>query len=243
MEEHANALRAAFAEVELPPDFQVVVGGAAACPILAGDLGVQYVDHDLPKAVRELQYARELDQPLPPRYGRALWRQFDLGGESNEEVEAARPRRACSCSRREPRPRSRGRRRATRPRSTRASRTTAARADRQGRRQLPAQRDRDELEHHRPDRSRRPGRSAGPGGPAGAARSERRGRRRRRLQIGTIAITGAKPGQFAGAPYSVVGFSHEIISPRDPASGLPTGKRQHKPFNVVTLGRTGGSRC
>ncbi len=29
------------------------------------------------------------------------------------------------------------------------------------------------------------------------------------------------------------GFSHEIISPRDPASGLPTGKRQHKPVLVT----------
>ena len=26
---------------------------------------------------------------------------------------------------------------------------------------------------------------------------------------------------------------HEIVSPRDAASGLPTGKRQHKPFVVV----------
>lgn len=56
MEEHANALRAAFADVELPADFQIVVGGAAACPTLAGELGVQYADHDLPKAVRELQH-------------------------------------------------------------------------------------------------------------------------------------------------------------------------------------------
>ncbi len=55
MEEHANALREAFAGVELPTDFQVVVGGAAACPTLAGDLGIRYADDDLPKAVRELQ--------------------------------------------------------------------------------------------------------------------------------------------------------------------------------------------
>ena len=26
---------------------------------------------------------------------------------------------------------------------------------------------------------------------------------------------------------------HEIVSPRDPASGLPTGKRQHKPFGYI----------
>ncbi|HZF48038.1 MAG TPA: type VI secretion system tube protein Hcp, partial [Polyangiaceae bacterium] len=27
----------------------------------------------------------------------------------------------------------------------------------------------------------------------------------------------------------VIAVSHEIMSPRDPASGLPTGKRMHKP--------------
>jgi type VI secretion system secreted protein Hcp len=27
--------------------------------------------------------------------------------------------------------------------------------------------------------------------------------------------------------------SHEIVSPRDPASGLPTGKRMHKPFTTT----------
>ena len=31
----------------------------------------------------------------------------------------------------------------------------------------------------------------------------------------------------------VIAVSHEVVSPRDPASGLPTGKRMHKPF-VVT---------
>jgi len=31
----------------------------------------------------------------------------------------------------------------------------------------------------------------------------------------------------------IYGFSHEILSPRDAASGLPTGKRQHKPFRVI----------
>lgn len=28
-------------------------------------------------------------------------------------------------------------------------------------------------------------------------------------------------------------FNHEVISPRDTASGLPTGKRQHKPLRIV----------
>jgi type VI secretion system secreted protein Hcp len=31
----------------------------------------------------------------------------------------------------------------------------------------------------------------------------------------------------------VIAFSHELISPRDAASGLPTGKRMHKPI-VIT---------
>jgi len=31
----------------------------------------------------------------------------------------------------------------------------------------------------------------------------------------------------------IYGWSHEVISPRDAASGLPTGKRQHKPFSIT----------
>lgn len=31
----------------------------------------------------------------------------------------------------------------------------------------------------------------------------------------------------------VYGFSHEVVSPRDSASGLPTGKRQHKPITIT----------
>jgi type VI secretion system secreted protein Hcp len=31
----------------------------------------------------------------------------------------------------------------------------------------------------------------------------------------------------------VIAVQHEVVSPRDAASGLPTGKRQHKPF-VIT---------
>lgn len=31
----------------------------------------------------------------------------------------------------------------------------------------------------------------------------------------------------------VIGFSHEVVSPRDAASGLPTGKRQHKPVTIT----------
>ncbi len=33
--------------------------------------------------------------------------------------------------------------------------------------------------------------------------------------------------------FEIYGFSHEVVSPRDAASGLPTGKRQHKPVSVI----------
>jgi type VI secretion system secreted protein Hcp len=31
----------------------------------------------------------------------------------------------------------------------------------------------------------------------------------------------------------VIGVQHEIVCPRDPQSGIPTGKRMHKPFTVT----------
>ncbi len=50
--------------------------------------------------------------------------------------------------------------------------------------------------------------------------------------IGTIAITG-KQGAFTRSPFSIEGLIHEIVSPRDPASGLPTGRRLHKPITIT----------
>lgn len=52
---------------------------------------------------------------------------------------------------------------------------------------------------------------------------------------------GQKSGQIKGSitqkgredSVGVIAVSHSIVSPRDPQSGLPTGKRQHKPF-VIT---------
>lgn len=57
-----------------------------------------------------------------------------------------------------------------------------------------------------------------------------------------MAIKGQKSGDVKGSvtqkgregKIAVIAVSHEIISPRDPASGLPTGKRMHKPL-VVTV--------
>ena len=56
-----------------------------------------------------------------------------------------------------------------------------------------------------------------------------------------LRLKGQKQGEIKGSVTQkgrennimVIAVSHEIVSPRDPASGLPTGKRMHKPF-VIT---------
>jgi type VI secretion system secreted protein Hcp len=47
------------------------------------------------------------------------------------------------------------------------------------------------------------------------------------------AINGSVTQKGRENSIMVIAVSHEIISPRDAASGLPTGKRQHKPL-VIT---------
>lgn len=57
-----------------------------------------------------------------------------------------------------------------------------------------------------------------------------------------LRVTGDVQGEIRGSvtqagredSIEVYGFSHEVMSPRDAASGLPTGKRQHKPFSITT---------
>ena len=56
-----------------------------------------------------------------------------------------------------------------------------------------------------------------------------------------LTIKGAVQGQIKGGvtqkgkegQIAVYAYHHEIISPRDAASGLPTGKRQHKPLTIT----------
>src|SRR5215212_8186970 len=56
-----------------------------------------------------------------------------------------------------------------------------------------------------------------------------------------LKLKGQKQGEIKGGvtqkgregKIAVIALSHEIVSPRDAASGLPTGKRMHKPF-VIT---------
>jgi type VI secretion system secreted protein Hcp len=56
-----------------------------------------------------------------------------------------------------------------------------------------------------------------------------------------LKLKGAKQGDIKGSvtqkgradKIMVIAVQHEVSSPRDPASGLPTGKRMHHPF-VIT---------
>jgi type VI secretion system secreted protein Hcp len=58
---------------------------------------------------------------------------------------------------------------------------------------------------------------------------------------GFMTLTGQKQGKIKGSVtqkgrvdmIEVIGGGHSIISPRDAASGLPSGKRMHKPFVII----------
>jgi len=71
----------------------------------------------------------------------------------------------------------------------------------------------------------------GPAGPAGASSTNPPDPD---SVAATVMVTGQTQGKFSSDPIDVTAISHEIVSPRDPASGLPTGKRQHKPI-VLTM--------
>ncbi|MBI4702374.1 MAG: type VI secretion system tube protein Hcp [Deltaproteobacteria bacterium] len=56
-----------------------------------------------------------------------------------------------------------------------------------------------------------------------------------------LTLEGDKQGKINGSvtqagrvdTMMIIATSHEVVSPRDAASGLPTGKRQHKPFTIT----------
>src|SRR5438132_5709614 len=56
-----------------------------------------------------------------------------------------------------------------------------------------------------------------------------------------LKLKGKKQGQIKGSATErgredsvvVIAVTHEVSSPRDPASGLPSGKRMHKPFTIT----------
>jgi type VI secretion system secreted protein Hcp len=55
-----------------------------------------------------------------------------------------------------------------------------------------------------------------------------------------LSVVGQKQGDIKGSvtqkgregKIMVIAFTHEIVCPRDPASGIPTGKRIHKPLTT-----------
>lgn len=56
-----------------------------------------------------------------------------------------------------------------------------------------------------------------------------------------LKLKGEKSGDVKGSvtqkgredSIMVIALNHEVVSPRDAASGLPTGKRQHKPITIT----------
>lgn len=56
-----------------------------------------------------------------------------------------------------------------------------------------------------------------------------------------VKVKGKKQGDIKGSSeidkhkdeIEVWGWNHEVLSPRDAASGAPTGKRQHKPMTIT----------
>jgi len=69
--------------------------------------------------------------------------------------------------------------------------------------------------------------SPGPQGPPGASGSAASDPN---AVSATMTITG---NGFGAGAIPVTGYSHGIVSPRDAASGLATGKRQHKPLLIT----------
>ena len=72
-----------------------------------------------------------------------------------------------------------------------------------------------------------PGGATGPQGPAGSSAANPD------AVVATVLVHGQQQGNFSQLPIDVTAVSHEIVSPRDPATGLPTGKRQHMPLSLT----------
>ena len=56
-----------------------------------------------------------------------------------------------------------------------------------------------------------------------------------------LRLTGETQGEIRGSvtqagreeSIMVIAYEHDVVSPRDAASGLPTGKRQHRPLTIT----------
>ncbi|HEY3366074.1 MAG TPA: type VI secretion system tube protein TssD [Symbiobacteriaceae bacterium] len=55
----------------------------------------------------------------------------------------------------------------------------------------------------------------------------------------SMVVDSQKQGRIKGSAsdgsIAAMKYSHQIVSPRDPASGLPTGQRMHKPLVITKL--------
>ena len=82
----------------------------------------------------------------------------------------------------------------------------------------------------------------GPQGPAGSGGSGGAGDEQSPPITKFLKIHAQKQGDIQGSvtqrgkegTIAVIAVQHAIISPRDPASGLPTGKRVHEPLVIIT---------
>ena len=82
----------------------------------------------------------------------------------------------------------------------------------------------------------------GPQGPAGSSGTGTSGEDQSPPITKFLKVTGQKSGAITGSvtekgkegTIGVIAVDHAIVSPRDPASGLPTGKRMHSPLVIVT---------
>jgi type VI secretion system secreted protein Hcp len=81
----------------------------------------------------------------------------------------------------------------------------------------------------------------GPRGPAGPVGPPGPGADTPAGQKAFLTCTGVKQGKFVGGVITkgleghmeVASADHSVVSPRDPATGQATGKRQHKPLTIV----------
>jgi type VI secretion system secreted protein Hcp len=87
-----------------------------------------------------------------------------------------------------------------------------------------------------------PAGAQGPQGPAGSSGTGGSGEEQSPQITKFLKVKGQKQGDILGSvtqkgkegSIAVIAVSHSIVSPRDPASGLPTGKRIHSPLVIVT---------
>lgn len=84
--------------------------------------------------------------------------------------------------------------------------------------------------------------ATGPQGPPGSSSTGTLGEEQSPPITKFLKVTAAKQGVITGSvtekgkegTIAVIAVDHSIISPRDPASGLPTGKRIHSPLVITT---------